>query len=265
MKKLLSALCVLCAMVAQAASAGTISDSGTNAYWGGDDHGKGDLIGDSTYDIMGATITRVGSILTIVISTNFAGKAGADSGMTPGGIGYGDVFLSNVWNPYGSDAHHLSDNASNGTLWKWGLALDNRYSNTGGSFSLYSLNGSNNAANLDMSEQYMKCSGCTYRNGQAVAVDTKSSTVSKVSGVNGTWTVNDAANEIKFTMDIKSVSALMSYTNFAMHWGETCQNDVIEGITRVVPTPGSLPLLVIGLASLAFMRRREKFTFLRKS
>src|SRR5262249_34344071 len=136
------------AMFAQGASAGTITDMGATAYYGGDDHGKGDLIGASTYDIMGATITRVGTVLTIVINTNFAGKAGSDATSTmPKGIGYGDVFLSDVWNPVGSDPHHSDDSAmtAGSTLWKYGFNIGdaNRYNNNytdkdhAGTFSLY--------------------------------------------------------------------------------------------------------------------------------
>jgi hypothetical protein len=270
MKKLLSAICVLCAMWAQSASAGSISDLGSNAYWGGDDHGKGDLIGASTYDIMGATITRAGSVLTIVVNTNFAGMAGSET--IPGvskGIGYGDVFLSDVWNPVATNAHYTSDSAkaTGTTLWKWGLSIGdaNRYNNSGGTFTLFQLNGATNDANLKLSQDYLGgCSGCTYRNDQAAAVDTYSSTVKNM-GVTGTWTVDSNKDLVTFKIDISSVAALMQYTNFAMHWGETCNNDVLEGITRVVPTPGSLPLLAIGLAALLTMRRREKFSFFRKS
>jgi hypothetical protein len=42
-----------------------------------------------------------------------------------------------------------------------------------------------------------------------------------------------------------------------MHWGETCQNDVIEGQVSLVPVPGALPLTGLGLMMLGLARRRR--------
>jgi hypothetical protein len=258
MKKLINVICAITAVLAVPhAEAGGISDVGVNGYWGADAHGLGDLIGSSTYDISGATITRVGSVLTIAIATNFAGHAGSDASLAPGGIGYGDVFLAQTWNPYGNDSHHASDKAANGTKWTYGFNLDNRFSNTGGKFKLYQLNGASNAANIKNSESFMSCqipSQCLYRDGQAVAVNTASSTV-KNSGLEGTWSVT-ADQQIKFTFDAAK-SDLINFSSFAMHWGETCQNDVIEGLTSVVPLPGSVPLVAMGLFAMLYVRRQR--------
>jgi MYXO-CTERM domain-containing protein len=258
MKKWTRLGCVVLAMLVFGhCHAGGIGDVGARAYWGADSHGYGDVIGDSTYEINGATITRVNNVLTIAIATNFAGHAGSDASLTPGGIGYGDVFLARSWNPFGTDANHAGDKASNGTRWSYGLALDNRMSNSGGSFTLYQLNGASNADNILNSESYMGCaigSQCYYRDGQATGVKTASSTV-KNTGVTGTWTVT-ANQELRFTMNIASTD-LINFTSFAMHWGETCQNDVVEGVTSVVSAPGTMPLLALGLGALLLLRRRR--------
>src|SRR5665647_259749 len=156
-----------------------------------------------------AAITRIGSVLTVTIATNFAGNAGADPWAAVNGIGYGDVFLGQTWNPFGTDAHHVNDNAADGTHWSYGLSLDNRWSNTGGTFKLYQLNGASNADNIRNSESFLTCqigTQCYYRNGQTTAVKTASSTVSDT-GLTGTWTVT-ANQELKFTINAVSYTHL---------------------------------------------------------
>jgi hypothetical protein len=252
-------LAALAMLAVHGVQAGGITDIGNTAYWGGNDHGIGDVIGASTYDIQGATIARVGTVLTITIATSFAGHAGADSWAAPKGIGYGDVFLANAWNPAGTDAHHLTDNAATGTKWQYGFSLDNRWSNAsdGNTFKLYKLNGATNSANILNSGSFMQCTTqCVYRDGQATAVKTYMNSANvNFTGLTGKYSIT-ANKDLKFTLDVASTD-LLNFGSFAMHWGETCQNDVIEGATGVVAAPGSLPLLGLGLGAMLMLRRRQ--------
>jgi hypothetical protein len=127
LKKIIQASLLLCGVFPFLAHGHVLSDlGGATAYWGGNAHGYGDVIGDSTYNVNGAEVSLSNSMLSIRILTNFAGHAGQDGWAGPNGIGYGDVFLAQSWNPFGSDAHHVNDDASNGTLWTYGFSLDDR-------------------------------------------------------------------------------------------------------------------------------------------
>lgn len=262
LNSLVTALLLSAALVG-GVSAGIIDDD----YMGGDDHGWGDIVGSpGQFDVEFAHLTRNGTVVSIDIYTNFAGLAddGLFAGLTPSGngIGYGDMFLSNTWTPNGS-APYLDDNHSNGTNWSYGLALDDRWSATGGTLSLYALTGSN-AEDALLSEDFLDRG--IFRNGQEIAVDTDSTSTIDL-GVTGTWSVVtdglfNGENYIHFEIDLGS-TGLLADNRLAIHWGMLCGNDVIEGITAFdrtpqgdvpIPEPGSLALTLLGALGLRRMR-----------
>ena len=178
MKKILSSIVLLFSLSVQAAPILI-----TDGYIGADDHnssGPRDVIGDvSKFGIDSMEVELVGSTLTIQINTLFGDNGLATFGsytQTPqahetaneNGIGFGDLFLSSGgWNPFGGEAAapHEDDDNSNGTLWDYGVALDNRWDKSS-SASLYELNGGTNMLNAYMSDDYLN--GATFRNGQEV-------------------------------------------------------------------------------------------------
>jgi hypothetical protein len=259
-KNLISSLLMLWTVLLFSSSAMSTPTTISDNYWGSDAHGFEDVIASTSdipkFNISSATIDVIGSKLYVDIKTGFAGlgdnKLFSAYTYDGNGIGYGDLFLSSSWNPVGT-APYLSDNNINGTIWKYGFALDNRYSVTGGIGTLYSLNANNNNVNTLLSEDFIK--NPTYRNGQEVAVD-KNSNVTSIR--QGTWSVDDANDIIRFVIDISGTS-LITGDKIAFHWGETCANDVIEGSVpnAPVPEPATMLLFGSGLVGLAGFGKRK--------
>lgn len=233
------------------ASPVTVNDN----YIGSKQHSYGDVIGlDSHFDIQSATITQAGSQFTFDIATNFAEKSGQlFNAYTVGGtgIGYGDLFLTTEWTPFGTAPYTL-DNATTGTQWTYGLVLSDRFNNNGGTVSLFALSGNNTQTAL-MSDDLMQ-GNAHWRDGQEVIVNTASAHTQWLGDV-GTWAVSEALLSISADL---SLSSLLSASTLAFHWGMTCANDVIEGMINIVsvPEPSTFALLFVGLIGLGVVRRR---------
>lgn len=229
-------------------------------YIGANNNGYGDVIGGvNDFQINFMNVDISGTILTVSINTTFAGKGddGLFSGLTAGGegIGYGDLFLSNAWNPYGT-ANYVDDDASNGTVWDYGFSLDNRWmnENEAGTGTLYSLNSNDNSSDILMSDDFLN-SGI-FRNGQEVAVNRDSSGTLAL-GNAGSWLITD--DTVDFTIDLAG-TGLLDGSELALRWEFTCANDVIEGAVGVpaVPVPAAVWLFGSGLIGLVGIARRKK-------
>lgn len=232
-------------------------------YVGADDHNYGDVIGSSEFETSSATVNLSGNTLTVDIYTAFAGlgndkkfrsytKDPYSGNKDDMGIGYGDLFLASVWDPFGT-APYKDDDNGNGTVWTYGFALDDRWGN-GGNGTLYSLDSGDNNADALLSEDFI--TGAIFRDGQEVAVDTRNGDVTSKS--TGTWSI-DEGTKISFSIDIAGTD-LLNGSDIAFHWGQTCANDVIEG-SAPIPEPATMLLFGTGLIGMAAFGRRK---FLRK-
>ncbi len=242
-----------------------------DTYWGGDDHGKGDVIGRvSKFGISSMDVELIGNMLSVDIYTGFGGRG--DNRIASGatyngnGIGYGDLFLSSAWTPDPNSAlnNYLTDDHSTGTLWSYGVKLDNNWgrANSTRSATLYELTGGTNDENAILTDDLFRRG--TFRNGQEALVDTSSANQLANSA---SWLSGDGSGQINFLIDLTGTS-LLNGSEIALHWGATCGNDTIEGSYKTpVPEPGTIALLGIGLAGLAGVgvRRRLKKNAVDKS
>lgn len=237
-----------------AAAPVTVNDN----YVGAEAGSYGDVVGeDADFDISSMVVDQSGSQFNFTVNTNFAGKSGTlFNNLTSGGtgIGYGDLFLANDWNPYGP-APYSGDDAENGTKWTWGLMLSDRYGNDGGDVTLFQLLGVSNLGTALLSDDLM--TGGDWRDGQEVVIKDSNQQLVINRGNVGSWSLG--TGQLNISADLSS-SDLLNGDSLAFHWGMTCANDVIEGETELtkVPEPGTLGLASLAFAGLLLMRRRAK-------
>lgn len=254
MKKvgILSGMALLFA--ATTAQSATILDEYVGAGYGSDVLGNG-----SKYQVNFMDVEIVGSILTVSINTTFAGNGdnGFLSSNTVGGngIGYGDLFISGAWNPFGT-ADYKDDDASNGTVWSHGFSLDDRWmhESEAGTGVLYGLTSGDNDTDIKLSDDFFTRG--SFRSGQEVAVD-RNSAGAMALGNAGSWLVT--ADTVEFTIDLAG-TGLLAGSEIALRWQMSCANDIIEGAADVppIPVPAAVWLFGSGLIGLVAIARRKE-------
>ena len=246
------------ALSGRGASAAPVLDT----YIGGvANYAGADVIGDpAEFDILSMDAKRYGSLLHVEIKTNFAGQSGQFKPYTKNGkgIGYGDLFLANDWQPFGVGPQYKTDTATTGTHWRYGFSINDnitaldRYHDQGGVGYLYALNGATNDVDDYISDDFLK--NAIWRNNQVVAVDRHSRSAQRLGA--GMWTVDTANKTVSFDFDLKGTT-LLNDSTLALHWDMLCANDVIEGVVKVdVPAPETAPLMLAGTLALLLARRR---------
>ncbi len=144
-----------------------------------------------------------------------------------------------------------------GSIWDYVVALDNPSVAVGMSTTatVYALTGNN----TDVKTSYVSSGG--FRQLQPVQYDGSGGqavvgTTAKFGVASTGQTAGSLDGLYKYTITIPNFDLLtgLDPTQYALSWAMTCANDVIQGfvstpseITRPVPLPGALPLLVSGL------------------
>lgn len=206
-------------------------------YWGADDNGHGDRIGDTVYEVLNMDVTFTGDFLNVRVNTNFS-----EAGNPYEFIEFGDLFIStDGWRPYGS-APYASDDASNGEDWEFvfDTSVESLF---GGTFGIAS------------SDELMPGFGYIFRNGQEVQRDSGGDALGGSSvDLNNVGT----GGYLDYNILLSSLE-LSGSGDLGLKWGMTCANDTIEGAVRYnVPEPDSIALLGMGLLGLFGVTARRK-------
>lgn len=206
----------------------------TDTYIGSDDHGKGDRIGSSHYEVYNMDVTFSDGFMTVRVNTNF------DEASDIYGITYGDLFISSDgWNPYGS-APYLSDSAATGE--KWEFVFDTSEGTLyGGDFSI-SLS------------QDLVSPAYVFRTGQEVQ---RAAGGTALGGSSVDLSHAGTGGYVEYRILLSSLGLPASTTDLGLKWGMSCANDTIEGRVALSEATTAL-MLMLGLVGLGSARRFKK-------
>jgi hypothetical protein len=219
-----------------------------DTYWGSNDHGYGDVISSAaSKDFFNIDHLRVvfnsDHTANVTVYTGF--KEGDPKAL---GTKYGDLFISSSgWDPYiGTDPLHFKRDryANTGTDWDYVIDTSEGGKLYGDDFSVYLSDNLNRSG--------------TFRNGQIVQRKSGGTLLDTEMVLFGSETHGGKTYKtITYSFDW-ALLGVNPGDELAFKWGMTCANDTIEGSAHVVPTPATLPLVVVGLGATWFARRRAR-------
>ena len=255
MRLLGAASCTMLALSALPSAANAAVVVLADTYYGGLNTYNGqDVIGTSVFDVLSASVQRIGAggnTLQVTINTNYAGAPGTPAAE---GTGYGALFLTpgfNSWHPTGV-APYPTDVYQPGE-WTYAFTIPQNPGSTSGAGGLYQTSdGTVVLANVNgdpITAPFAGNNGFYFRQGQAVQF-TPGQSANPVAI--GSWSV--APGQLIF--DVTDNHLLGDA--FSMSWAMTCGNDVIQGVISGVPEPSTWAMMLVGFGGLGVAMRASR-------